>query len=116
MPDSRCNRVRKQLAAVRAWPVWELPRWLVAFIVGVIAVYAAAVVLTLPGLTKAEARGFVLLAALVACSAATVELTKRAGETAGLTSDVRGVWQLPLAILLPPVYALCMPIVRFGLL
>jgi len=54
MPDSRCNRVRKQLAAVRAWPVWELPRWLVAFIAGVIALYAAAVVLTLPGLTKAD--------------------------------------------------------------
>src|SRR5258705_607151 len=116
MPDSGCNRVRKQLSAVRAWPVWELPGWLVTFIAGVIALYAVVVALTLPGLTKADPCDFVRLAALMACSAATVELTKRAGENAGLIRDVLGVWELPLAILLPPVYALCMPIFRFALI
>ena len=52
MPQSSCNRVRTQLSAIRAWPVWELPGWLVAFIGGVIAVYAAAVGLTLTGVTS----------------------------------------------------------------
>ena len=50
------------------------------------------------------------------CSAATVELTKRAGENAGLIRDVLGVSELPVAILLPPVYALCMPMFRFALI
>ena len=116
MADSSCNRVHAQLAAVRAWPVWELPGWLVAFIAGVIAAYGVAIALTLPGVTAADPRDFLLLGALLACSAATVELTKRAGENAGLIRDVLGVWELPVAILLPPVYALCMPIFRFGLI
>ncbi len=116
MPDSSCNRVREQLAAVRAWPVWELPGWLVAFIAGVIAAYGVAIGLTLTGVTTADPRDLLLLGALLACSAATVELTKRAGENAGLIRDVLGVWELPVAILLPPVYALCMPMFRFGLI
>jgi diguanylate cyclase (GGDEF)-like protein len=116
MAHSSCNRVRAQLAAVRAWPVWELPGWLIAFIAGVIAAYGVAIGLTLPGVTAADPRDFLLLGALLACSAATVEMTKRAGENAGLIRDVLGVWELPVAILLPPVYALCMPIFRFGLI
>ncbi len=116
MRDSSCNRVQAQLAAVRAWPVWELPRWLVAFIVGVIAVYAVAIAAALPGVASADARDFVVLGGLMVCTAATVEMTKRAGENAGLIRDVLGVWELPVAILLPPVYALCLPIFRFGLI
>jgi diguanylate cyclase (GGDEF)-like protein len=44
-----------------------------------------------------------------------VEMTKRLGENAGLIKDVYTVWELPLAILLPPVYALVAPILRFTL-
>ncbi len=44
-----------------------------------------------------------------------MELTKRTGENAGLIKDVYTVWELPLAILLPPVYALVAPIFRFTL-
>lgn len=116
MRDSGCNRMRAQLAAVRAWPVWELPGWLVAFIGAVIAVYAVAVGVSLPGVTSVHPHDLLLLGALLVCSAATVELTKRAGENAGLIRDVLGVWELPVAILLPPVYALCMPMFRFGLI
>src|SRR5262249_59978247 len=53
--------------------------------------------------------------ALLLCNALTVELTKRAGENAGVIKDVYGVWELPLAILLPPVFALVAPIFRFTL-
>ena len=37
-----CKRVRVGVEAVRAWPIWELPRWLVAFILAVGAIYFAA--------------------------------------------------------------------------
>jgi diguanylate cyclase (GGDEF)-like protein len=57
----------------------------------------------------------VVLAALLLCGGATVELTKRSGENAGLIRDIYGVWELPLAILLPLVYAMLVPVLRLGL-
>ena len=33
-----------------------------------------------------------------------------------MTKDVAGVWELPAAILLPPLYALIVPIIRIALL
>jgi diguanylate cyclase (GGDEF)-like protein len=109
---SRChNRVHKCWAAVRAWPIWGHPRWLIVYICAVVTVDAAAVlVATTVGL--GSGRDLALFAALLACNAATTEFTRRSGENAGVTKDVHGVWELPAAILLPPVYALVMPILR----
>jgi diguanylate cyclase (GGDEF)-like protein len=58
----------------------------------------------------------ILLGLLLACNAATVEMTRRAGENAGFTKDVYGVWELPVAVLLPPLYALLVPLVRVALM
>ena len=111
------KRVHKHMRVVLGWPIWKNNRpALVAFILVVGAGYLAAIVaavLALP--TPVPLRDLGLCAALLACSAATVELTKRAGENIGLVRDVYAVWELPLAILLPPVYALVVPIFRFGL-
>ena len=35
------KRMRAPLAAARAWPLWELPRWLTGYIVAVVVVYLA---------------------------------------------------------------------------
>lgn len=108
------KRVRARGSAVRAWPVWENPRWLVAFIVAVVAVYALAVGFTVHA-ASLPAHAVLVLVFLLLCIAATVELTKRAGENAGLIRDVYAVWELPIALLLPPVYALLVPVFRFTL-
>ena len=42
-PGGSCNRVRAGLQHVRSWPLWELPRWLIALIVVVTSGYLAAV-------------------------------------------------------------------------
>ncbi|HVB44365.1 MAG TPA: GGDEF domain-containing protein [Streptosporangiaceae bacterium] len=115
MPDGCCKRVRGWLATVRAWPIWELPRGLVAFIAAVILIYSAGVVVAMPGLVTVSGHDVLLLGALLLCIAATVELTKRAGENAGLIRDVYAVWELPLAILLPPVFAMLVPVFRLSL-
>jgi diguanylate cyclase (GGDEF)-like protein len=108
------KRVRERIAAVRAWPLWELPPWLRAYIVAVVTVNLSLIALaSRAGL--GSGRQLVLLAALVACDAATVELTRRAGESALMSKDVHGVWELPVAILLPPIYALLVPIIRVAL-
>ncbi len=44
-----------------------------------------------------------------------MELTHRAGEPAGLVKDVHAIWELPLALLLPPLYGLLVPIPRMAL-
>ena len=108
------KRVRARGPAVRAWPVWENPRWLVVFIVAVVAVYALAVGSTVHA-ASLPAHAVLVLVFLLLCIAATVELTKRAGENAGLIRDVYAVWELPIALLLPPVYALLVPVFRFTL-
>ena len=44
-----------------------------------------------------------------------MELTRRAGEKTGVSRDMHAVWELPVAILLPLVYAPLSPIVRIAL-
>ena len=53
-----------------------------------------------------------LCAVFIGCGAASVELTYRAGEREGLTRDVYAIWDLPAAVLLPPLYALVIPLPR----
>ena len=114
MRPGLCNRVRRRVPAVSAWPVWENPRWLVAFIVAVLTAYVLAIGATVRA-PSIPARDLLVLVFLLVCIGATVELTKRAGENAGLIKDVYAVWELPIALLLPPVYALLVPIFRLGL-
>ena len=97
-------------------PSGSFGRWLVAFISLVTAVYVAAIAVAVAAAPWPEPwRNLWLFGALLLCTALTVELTKRTGENAGLIKDVYAVWELPLAILLPPVYALVAPIFRFTL-
>ena len=100
--------------AVRAWPIWDLPSWLIAFVSAVVladvAVFGAAV-----SATSLRAHDLGLFAALLACDALTVELTRRVGENTGMVKDVYATWELPAAMLLPLAYVPLLPIVRFAL-
>jgi diguanylate cyclase (GGDEF)-like protein len=96
---------------LRGWPVWQLPRWLAACVTAVIAAYAAAVAGALAS-TPVRPGDLRLCAVFVGCGAASVELTRRAGEREGLTRDVYAIWDLPAAVLLPPLYALVIPLPR----
>ena len=96
---------------LRGWPVWQLPRWLAACVTAVIAVYAAAVA---EGLASGQVRpgDLRLCAVFIGCGAVSVELTRRAGEREGVTRDVYAIWDLPAAVMLPPLYALVIPLPR----
>jgi diguanylate cyclase (GGDEF)-like protein len=97
--------------AVSDWPLWELPRWLQVLVVGVVTAYCGAVAVAI-AVTPVEAGQLRLFGLLLACGAVSVELTRRAGETGGVVRDVYAIWDLPAALLLPPMYVLLVPILR----
>ena len=108
------NRVHVGIRSPRRWPIWELPPRLAAYIVAMTLAYAGA--LTVAGVNAhVSPYDLTVFAGLLACIATTVELTRRAGENAGVTKDVYAVWELPIAILLPPVFVLLAPLIRIGL-
>jgi diguanylate cyclase (GGDEF)-like protein len=113
-PDRR-RLPRRCLAALAAWPVWSLPRGLRRYVVGVIVAAGAAAGVAVASTGWRAGDGW-LFALLVCFGAAAVELTRRTTETAGLIKDVHGIWYLPIALLLPPVYCLAAPAATFALL
>jgi diguanylate cyclase (GGDEF)-like protein len=100
--------------AVAKWQVWTLPRWLSAFIVAVVATDAALLAVAM-STVSIRAHDLELFLALLACSAATVELTRRASENTGFVKDVHAVWELPVAILLPLAFVPVAPAIRHAL-
>ena len=103
-----------ELGEFGSWPIWALPRWLRAFIC--LVVLADAVFLAVAtSRVSIHAHDLVLFAALIVCSTATVELTRRVGENTGFVKDVHAIWELPVAMLLPLAYAPVLPIIRFTL-
>ncbi len=103
------------VVSARSWPLWELPNWLVAVIVLVVAGYAAAIGIAVSLLTI-RAHDLVVFGTLMACAAATVELRRKQRDRVGVNNDVYGVWELAIAILLPPAYALVSPILPVALM
>jgi diguanylate cyclase (GGDEF)-like protein len=108
------RRLPRQARAVGSWPVWSLPRWLRVFVLAVVAADLVAIGIAARAASFAR-HDLALFGLLLGCTAAAVELTRKAGEQGGLMTDVQGVWELPVAILLPPFYALVIPIARVSL-
>ena len=108
------RRVPRSRRAITGWPLWSLPRWLRAYVLAIVAVDLAAIGVA-ASLTTITGSNLALFGLLLGCTAISVELTRKAGEQGGVIKDVQGVWQLPTAILLPPLYALIVPIIRIAL-
>src|SRR6266446_3174773 len=99
---------------VRSWPFWKLPRSLACFVAVVILIDGVAIAISAAALPL-RAHDLAVFGLLLACNGATVELTRRTSEPEGHVKDVHAVWELPIVVLLPPLYALLAPIVRLAL-
>lgn len=88
---------------------WGRPSLLVVYVPVVVAVHLG---LTAAGLltTPFRADDLMTFAALLACGAVCIEATRRLGMPAGVARDLLSAWWLPVALLLPPVYALVIPV------
>jgi len=108
------RRLPWQAKRISDWPIWSLPRWLTVFVIAVVVAELAAIGVAAPATVFSE-HDLALFALLLGCTAAAVEMTRKAGEKGGVVKDVQGVWELPVAILLPPFYALIVPIAQTAL-
>ena len=91
------------------WPLLDQRPLLLSYL---LAVVGADVALIGWGVarTQLHTRQFALFAALLACGVACIEATRRLGMPAGVSRDLLSAWWLPVALLLPPLYALLAPV------
>jgi diguanylate cyclase (GGDEF)-like protein len=97
-------------ADVRGWGWWQLPR-LLKWYVGLVPAVAAAFTGLAAAGTTWHATDLGKFALLLGCGLISVAATPRVVyRQGGMTRDFITVWVLPIAILLPPFYALVTPI------
>jgi len=101
--------LRRSAGALRSWALWTTSPALACWLTGVTCVAA---LLAVAGLATTaghlgQAACFVVL---TGCGAVCVEAVRREGEPAGVAKDLLSVWTLPVALLLPPVYSLLIPV------
>ncbi|KAB2379868.1 sensor domain-containing diguanylate cyclase [Actinomadura montaniterrae] len=85
------------------------PSLLVVYVPAVVAVHLGLIVALLFR-TPFRLHDVVTFAALLACGAVCIEASRRLGMPAGVARDLLSAWWLPVALLLPPLYALLIPI------
>ncbi|HEY6295173.1 MAG TPA: hypothetical protein VIX15_05870, partial [Streptosporangiaceae bacterium] len=97
-------------ADFRSWAWWQLP-WRLRGYVGLVPVAAFALIGYAASQTAWHSGDLVKFLLLLGCGLISVAATPRIAYTQGaLVRDFITVWVLPVAILLPPVYAMVAPI------
>ena len=109
MEASSATRRLRAVGMVRDWAWWRLP-WLLRCYVGAVPLAALALIGVTAARTSWSPADLVKFLVLVGCGAISVVATPRiARGQAAMVRDFLTVWVLPVAILLPPVYAMLMP-------
>ena len=110
MEASSVTRRLLARADVRGWAWWQLP-WVLRCYVGVVPAAAAVLTCVAAARTTWDAADAWKFALLLGCSLISVAATPRVVyRHGGITRDFITVWVLPIAILLPPFYAMVTPI------
>ena len=110
MPASPVIRSLLARAAVREWAWWRLP-WLLRCYVGAVPLVTAGLIAYSASQTTWRQDDPAKFGLLLGCAMISVAATHRnAYVKPGMVRDFITAWVLPAAILLPPVYAMMMPI------
>jgi diguanylate cyclase (GGDEF)-like protein len=91
------------------WPLLTQPVALVGYVSAVVVLHLA-LVIEQGAYTPLRSTHVVAFVTLLACAAVCIEASRRLGMPAGVARDLLSAWWLPVALLLPPFYALLMPI------
>ncbi|MEO3811895.1 GGDEF domain-containing protein [Sphaerisporangium sp. B11E5] len=100
---------RGGVALADRWPLLGQPGTLVLYLCGTVGLAVAAGV-HLARTTEFRWPEVLTFLALMGCGAVCIEATRRLGMPAGVSRDLLSAWWLPVALLLPPVYALLAPL------
>ncbi|MDX3111536.1 GGDEF domain-containing protein [Nonomuraea angiospora] len=92
------------------WPLLGQRRPLVIYLCAIVALDLAAI-MVFAVTTVFQWWDLVTFGALMACGAVCIEASRRLGMPAGVSRDLLSAWWLPVALLLPPLYAIFAPIV-----
>jgi diguanylate cyclase (GGDEF)-like protein len=97
------------------WPLLSVPTSLIVYILTVLGGNLA-----LTGwevvVTPLKTANLILFAALLGAAMICIEAMRRLGQPSGVSRDLLSAWWLPIALLLPPLYALLAPFVIGGVL
>ena len=89
-------------------PLFDEPVQLIAYVTGVLGCYLAFIGMEV-ALVPITTGDVTLFVAFMCCGAVCVEATRRLGQPTGVWRDLLSAWWLPVALLLPPLYALLAP-------
>jgi diguanylate cyclase (GGDEF)-like protein len=102
--------VRRALTGVRKWGLWGLSEPLRSYVVAV-PVVAAVLIALAAATTHWRIKDLLIFAAMMAAGVVVIEATRDIQVPHGtLVRDMRAVWYLAIAVLLPPIYVLLAPI------
>jgi diguanylate cyclase (GGDEF)-like protein len=90
------------------WPLLAMPTSLIAYLLAVVACDVGLTGWEL-GATPLRAGELATFAGLLAAAVICIEAMRRLGQPSGVSRDLLSAWWLPIALLLPPLYALLAP-------
>jgi diguanylate cyclase (GGDEF)-like protein len=85
-----------------------MPTSLIAYVLGIVACDLALIAWALTH-TQLRAGHLALFTALLFAAGVCIEAMRRLGQPSGVSRDLLSAWWLPIALLLPPLYALLAP-------
>src|SRR2546430_11836393 len=90
------------------WPLLAMPTSLIVYVLLVLSCDLALIgwELAAPSLRRGA---LLLFCALLAAAVICIEAMRRLGQPSGVSRDLLSAWWLPIALLLPPLYALLAP-------
>src|SRR5437764_8494529 len=90
------------------WPLLAMPTSLIVYVLVVLSCDLALIGWELAA-TPIRTGDLLLFCALLAAAVICIEAMRRLGQPSGVSRDLLSAWWLPIALLLPPPYALLAP-------
>src|SRR5437588_35561 len=90
------------------WPLFAMPMSLIVYVLVVLACDLALIGWELAA-TSLRPGDLLLFWALLGAAVICIEAMRRLGQPSGVSRDLLSAWWLPIALLLPPLYALLAP-------
>jgi len=105
LADHRPSSSRSRPANVLSgWPLWEMPAGFLTFFTAVVGA-ALSLAAVLAATTSVRLSDLGLWLGLLGGGAVCIELTRHGSQPAGVSRDLLSAWKIPIALLLPPLFA-----------